>query len=311
MAAKKHRHPRFRTTWIATSPAASCDDGFCCHLKKTYGHLIVTVKKLIGKMIEQYLNNHYNINRLYGSYLINSDDNDLALQEVKNFIQANILSNGELDRNPDYMCVQKLDSTSKNISVDQIRNLQGFLHTTSVISGKKVAVIYAADKMNVNAANCCLKILEEPSANAHLFLITENAASLLPTIISRCMKINHHYVVSSKHNIDERFVLPLLRSIPVAEKLSFMKEFAEKDRDLWIEFSSSCTKLLAKFCQKIMGLEVELSDLERAVLLQFRSNSLPYLQIKYEDVQKMIDEVNEFDLDLRASCVLLIDKFSK
>ena len=262
-------------------------------------------------MIEKYLDNHYKIGRLYGSYLINSDDVGLALKEVKSFIQSNVLTNGELDRNPDYMCVEKADNTSKNISVDQIRDLQDFLHTTSVVSGKKVAVIYAADKMNINAANCCLKILEEPSANTHLFLITENAASLLPTIISRCMKINHHYDNSPKYNIDEHFVKQLLKSTTVVEKLSFIKKFAEKDRDLWIEFSNSCVLLLAKFCQKMIGLEVKLSELEQLVLSQFQSDSLQYLQTKYEESKKMIDEVNEFDLDLRASCVLLIDKFNK
>lgn len=259
-------------------------------------------------MIEQYLDNHYNINRLYGSYLINSDDNDLALAEVKKFIQAKLLD-GDLDRHPDFMFVQKLEVTSKNISVDQIRNLQDFLHTTSVISGKKIAIVQAADKMNLNAANCCLKILEEPPASAHLFLITENAASLLPTIISRCMKINHHYTSNAKDKIDERFLKPLLKSIPAAEKLAFIKEFAEKDRDLWIDFSSACTALMAKFCRKKSGMNVQLSDLERSILSQFSSDSLPYLQKRYDEMQKMIDEVNEFDLDLRASVVLLISSF--
>ena len=106
-------------------------------------------------MIKQYLEEHYNINKLHNSYLVNIDAIDLALEEVQSFIKDKILTKGELVLNPDYRYVQKIDSTSKNISVEQIRQLQNFLYKTSVISGQKVALIYAADKMNINAAIRC------------------------------------------------------------------------------------------------------------------------------------------------------------
>lgn len=261
-------------------------------------------------MIKQYLEEHYNIDRLYSSYLVNIDTIELALEEVKSFIKDKILTEGELDRNPDYMYVEKIDSTSKNISIDQIRKLQDFLYKTSMISGQKIALIYAADKMNINAANCCLKILEEPPSNTHLFLLTENAASILPTIRSRCVKINHHYD-AKQANIEERFIKPLLKSTSVTNRLAFIKEFAAKDRDVWIEFSSVAEALLAKFCRAMVSSESSLSSLEQELLSQFKSNSPQYLQDKYEKLRSMIDQVNEFDLDLRASCTLLIDKFRK
>ncbi len=261
-------------------------------------------------MIKKYLEEHYNIDRLYSSYLVNIDAFDLALEEVKSFIKDKILTKGELDSNPDYMFVQKIDSTSKNISVDQIRKLQDFLYKTSVVSGQKIALIYAADKMNINAANCCLKILEEPPANTHLFLLTENAASILPTIRSRCAKINHHYNTSSS-NIEERFIRPLLKSTSVTDKLAFIKTFSAKDRDVWIKFSSAMEELLAKFCYKMVNYTVVLSSIEQELLTQFESSSLQLCQAKYERIKTMIDQVNEFDLDLRASCTLLIEQFRK
>ncbi|MDP4708994.1 MAG: DNA polymerase III subunit delta' [Rickettsiaceae bacterium] len=261
-------------------------------------------------MIKKYLEEHYNINRLHNSYLINIDAIDLALDEVKDFIKDKILTKGALEHNPDYMYIQKIDSTSKNISVEQIRQLQNFLHKTSVISGKKIALIYAADKMNINAANCCLKILEEPPANTYLFLLTENAASILPTIRSRCVKINHHYD-NKNFDIQECFIKPLLKKTPLADKLAFIKEFAVKDRDVWIEFSSSLEALLAKFCRKMISSEIKLSSIEQELFAQLNPVSPQYLQIKYEQIKLMIDETNEFDLDLRASCTLIIDKFRK
>jgi DNA polymerase-3 subunit delta' len=262
-------------------------------------------------VIKQYLEEHYNINKLHSSYLVNIDAIDLALEEVKGFIKDKILTKGDLERNPDYMYVQKINSTSKNISVEQIRQLQSFLYKTSVISGQKVALIYAADKMNINAANCCLKILEEPPANTYLFLITENAANILPTIRSRCIKLNHHYDVSQKFDIQEFFIKPLLKSTSLVNKLAFIKEFASKDRDLWINFSSSAEALLAKFCHKMISIEVNLSIMEQELLAQFKSDSPQYLQMKYEEIKIMIDQTNEFDLDLRASCLLILDKFRR
>lgn len=264
-------------------------------------------------MIKKSLQNHYNLGKLYSSYLINVDSIDKALEEVEAFIKENILINaeGNLKSHSDYFLVEKIDSKAKNISVDQIRSLQTFLHKSSVISGKKVAVIYAADRMNLNASNSCLKILEEPTNNTYLFLLTENAASLLPTIISRCAKINHHYNDGEKYIISEKFIKPLLKSTTLSDRLAFIKEFASKDRDLWVNFSLSAQKLLAKFSRVMAGLPINITDDERELLSQFQSNSPIYLQSKYDLVTKMINEVNEFDLDLRASATLLIDKFRK
>ena len=50
--------------------------------------------------------------------------------------------------------------------------------------------------MNINASNALLKILEEPKLNTYFFLISHQPSSLLPTIKSRCLKINlpnHNY----------------------------------------------------------------------------------------------------------------------
>ena len=261
-------------------------------------------------MIRQYLQDHYNINRLYGSYLVNTDRIDNAFEEVQEFIHNNILTEGKLEKNPDYLCISKVNNTTRNISVDQIRGMQAFLYKTSVISGKKIAIIYAADQMNLNAANSCLKVLEDTPANTYLFLLTENAASILPTIRSRCVKINHHYD-SSQHTLEEKFLKPLLKTTYATEKLDFIKEFASKDHNLWDDFSTTMESLIAKFCSAIVRKNKVLSDLEQKLFEQLKSHSLEYLQTKYDEVKELINNTNNFDLDLRASCLLLIEKFRK
>ncbi len=259
-------------------------------------------------MIKQHLENHYNIGRLNNCYLINTDSIEDGLLELNEFISSKLL-NSNVEKHPDYICVEKLDNKTKNISVDQIRSMQKFLYKTSVITGKKVAVIYAADQMNINAANSCLKILEDTPPNTYIFLITNNAASVISTIRSRCVKINYHYSTSSDKENDARFLKPLNKKTNIAEKLEFIAEFAYKDRDLWRQFSVSMEELIAKFCKKNAGLDINLSESELAIFDQFKSKSQYYLQIKYDKIKKIIDDTNLFDLDLRSSSLLLIDKF--
>ncbi|GAB4168106.1 MAG: DNA polymerase III subunit delta' [Rickettsiaceae bacterium] len=260
-------------------------------------------------MIRQYLENHYNIGRLHNSYLINTDDLDKGFSELKDFISTKILNGDPVENSADYICVQKLDSKTKGISVDQIREMQKFLYKTSVITGKKLAVIYAADQMNLNAANCCLKVLEDTPPNTHLFLLTDKAASILPTIRSRCAKVNHHYHLTKEAFTNPQFLSPLLKRTTVSEKLKFIADFGSKDRDLWQEFAIAAQELIAKFCKKSISLSCNLSEQENEIFLQFKSHSPQYLQVKYDQVREIVDNTNIFDLDLRASCILLIDKF--
>lgn len=77
----------------------------------------------------------------------------------------------------------------KNISVEQVRGLIGFLSMTSHQGGAKVALITPAHAMNRNTANCLLKTLEEPAENNFLILIAESLAGMPPTIVSRCHRI--------------------------------------------------------------------------------------------------------------------------
>ena len=54
---------------------------------------------------------------------------------------------------------------------------------------RRVFVIERADTMNDQAANKMLKTLEEPPPFAHLVLLTDRPANVLPTIASRCQHV--------------------------------------------------------------------------------------------------------------------------
>jgi DNA polymerase III subunit delta' len=76
------------------------------------------------------------------------------------------------------------------LSVDEIRRLADFFGMTSGAGGWRVAIVDTADDMNDNAANALLKMLEEPPARAMLLLLSNTPGRLLPTIRSRCQRLN-------------------------------------------------------------------------------------------------------------------------
>ena len=78
----------------------------------------------------------------------------------------------------------------RDIAVADVRGLSEFYRMTSADGNWRVAIIDAADDMNVNSANALLKILEEPPERSIIILIAHAPGRLLPTILSRCHKVS-------------------------------------------------------------------------------------------------------------------------
>ena len=106
------------------------------------------------------------------------------------------------------------------LSVAEVRRLSGFFGMTSGAGGWRVAVVDTADDMNDNAANALLKLLEEPPSKAMLLVLSNTPGRLLPTIRSRCQRLN-------LRPLDERDVeTELQRLLPeqsAAERASLAK----------------------------------------------------------------------------------------
>lgn len=81
------------------------------------------------------------------------------------------------------------ESKSRRILTEQLRALEKELQMRPTRAGKKVGIIFDADRMQNQAANAFLKTLEEPPGNS-LLLLTSAQPELLPdTIISRCIAV--------------------------------------------------------------------------------------------------------------------------
>lgn len=83
----------------------------------------------------------------------------------------------------------KRTRSAREIRVDQIRALDGFLDVGAHRAGQRVIVIDPADAMNTVAANALLKRLEEPPPGAGFILVASRLAALPATIRSRCRRV--------------------------------------------------------------------------------------------------------------------------
>lgn len=75
------------------------------------------------------------------------------------------------------------------LRIDQIRALLAVLAMKPFSAEQRVVIIAEAHRMNPEAANALLKMLEEPPANTNLILTGFQKSDLLPTIVSRCRHI--------------------------------------------------------------------------------------------------------------------------
>lgn len=133
---------------------------------------------------------------------------------ISNILDENIV---DINNNADIFIVKPDNGTIKK---NQIDDLQKKFFTKSVVSKRKIYVIYGAEKMNDVSSNSLLKFIEEPEENIFAILITENRFSLLKTILSRCqvlkLKSNFlnkndddifnviYYINNSARNLDEK-----------------------------------------------------------------------------------------------------------
>lgn len=93
---------------------------------------------------------------------------------------------------PDLLVLERAvegGKVKKSISVDQARDLPEFFSKSPSQAQYRVAIIDAADDLNLNAANALLKVLEEPPERGVLFLVTHAPGRLLATIRSRCRRL--------------------------------------------------------------------------------------------------------------------------
>ena len=139
----------------------------------------------------EFLRRAHESGRLAHAYLITGEEGSgkraLALRLASHVAGSKGGSNDPL-KHPDIHIVEP-ESKSRVIKVEQTRELEKELQMRASQSGRKVSIIFDADRMNAAASNSFLKTLEEPPANSLLLLVTAHPEMLLETVLSRCILV--------------------------------------------------------------------------------------------------------------------------
>jgi len=78
---------------------------------------------------------------------------------------------------------------ASDISVEQARQAVDFVQLSTYRAGYRLVLVEPAEALNTASANALLKVLEEPPINTVFILVSHQPRQLLPTILSRCHKL--------------------------------------------------------------------------------------------------------------------------
>ncbi len=98
------------------------------------------------------------------------------------------------------------------IRVEDAAEVLKALALKSYEGGYKIMIVWMADRMNNDAANKLLKIIEEPPEKTIIILISENEEDIIQTVRSRCQVLHFHRLqdatitdaLVSRENLDRR-----------------------------------------------------------------------------------------------------------
>lgn len=82
-----------------------------------------------------------------------------------------------------------IEGKQSNISVNEARSILETLSLSAVEGGYRTVVLYLPEKMNAQAANALLKMVEEPPEKTLFVFVTHAPEKVLVTIASRCLQL--------------------------------------------------------------------------------------------------------------------------
>lgn len=160
--------------------------------------------RIVGhKKIKEHLMSAIEMNKISHAYILNGDQGIGKKTIASVFAKAVQCEEGgvepcgkchsciqaETGNQPDIIWVSHEKPAS--IGVEDVRlQVNSDILIKPYSSRYKVYIIDDAQKMTVQAQNAILKTIEEPPAYGIIILLTTNADSLLPTILSRCVTLN-------------------------------------------------------------------------------------------------------------------------
>ena len=150
--------------------------------------------------------------------------------------------------------VHLIEPQGATVKIEQLRRLQGVAWLRVHEGRTKVFIIDQAETMTPEAGNSLLKILEDPPGDAVFILLSGNPQSLLPTIQSRCQKLQLEEVYRPPADSARRSATAFIRRARAMDELEVLVlseewEKGKKDLPSILEALSICYRDVLVFHQ--------------------------------------------------------------
>jgi len=176
----------------------------------------------------------------------------------------------------------------KEIGIDRIRELKRFMQLRPVAGTAKIAIIDDAHMLTVAAQNALLKTLEEPPHGSLVILVASTADALLPTVRSRCQRIQFHplsadaveHLLVDRHGIDAATARALAAAADgspgraLALRRSLAGESWERLRQALATLGHARYVQLALMVQELTNPEADLGVKLEALLREYRDDAV-------------------------------------
>lgn len=120
------------------------------------------------------------------SHIIHGGDQDARLAKSRELSQERGVDQFDIS----ILSADLEDEKATSIGIKEVKALQQRLYLKPYKGTVKSCIIPQAELLTLPAQNALLKILEEPPGETLIFLLIQNARTLLPTIRSRCSEID-------------------------------------------------------------------------------------------------------------------------
>ncbi len=160
----------------------------------------------------------------------------------------------KLGIHPDLYILKK-NADSKNITIEQIRELIQRLSLRSMSAQHKVVIVHEAETMNEEAANALLKSLEEPAGNTIFILTAEHKDFLPATVVSRCQIVQFAHI--GKKELTNYLLIKKLNSeqieniYRITQGLPSLIDEYLKNEDFWLAENENVKSKLLLYSQTL------------------------------------------------------------
>lgn len=211
---------------------------------------------------------------------------------------------------PDIIVSDPEELNEKTFKIALVRDIRNDAFILPNEAARKVYILKSADKMNIQAQNALLKIIEEPPAYARFILECESRASMLETIMSRVSAFN---LGAEKNKLDdeylkkaEAFAEKLAEAVLKPTELDFMRLTAEfeKDKELFVPALSALQLIFRDAVVLNTGSRIKLTETEVSERLASKFTLKTLI-----DLVKVCDHFFEC-INKNANKNLLITRFS-